>query len=462
MKPKQPEITPQRDAFRVDLRDIVDPRHELVRMSDHIDWEACETEFTQLYADLGRPGASIRLLVGLSLLKQTYDLSDEALIQRWMENPYFQYFCGEQFFQHEPPINPTTLGRFRRRLGESGLKQLLSLTIKAGLSTGTIDEDSLKTVAADTTVMEKAVRHPNDGALLKRMQEHLVKLACEYGIQLRQTYEKEMSHMERQVGRYAHAKQFKRMRKALKKMTHRVGRLVRDILRKLAPEQSDAGVVAKLRQAVTLVAQTLTPKMKAADKLFSLHAPEVECISKGKSRKPYEFGCKVSVVTTAKEQFVLSCLAEHGTPYDGHTLDRSLRNAALNSGQVPHHALVDRGYRGSEHSDICEVHITGKKKGSGKAHPQQHRRNAIEAIIGHMKTDGQLDRNYLTGRLGDRIHAVLCGVGQNLRMILRKLRLLLFWLLETVYGRWLSAHRTVGKWVRWLMTPHEPQLKPAA
>ena len=177
----------------------------------------------------------------------------------------------------------------------------------------------------------------------------------------------------------------------------------------------------------------------------------------GKSRKPYEFGCKVSVVTTAKEQFVLSCLAEHGNPYDGHTLERSLRNAALNSGQVPHHALVDRGYRGAEHSQIAQVHITGKKKGVGKAHPQQNRRNGVEAIIGHMKTDGQLDRNYLTGRMGDRIHAVLCGAGQNMRMILRKLRALLFWLLLQVRGECGKAIHLINGLVEWLQTVlHSP------
>lgn len=280
MKPEETQKTPQIDAFRVDLRDIVNPRHELVQICDHIDWESCHSEFSRLYADLGRPGSSVRLLVGLSLLKHTYDLSDEALIQRWVENPYYQYFCGEQFFQHKPPINPTTLGRFRRRLGEAGMKQLLSLTIKAGLSTGTIEDDSLKTVAVDTTVMEKAVRHPNDGALLKRAQEHLVKLAHEYGVKLRQTYEKEMSKLELQVGRYAHAKQFNRMRKALKAMASRVGRIARDILRKLKPENSDGHVLNKLKQAATLIKQARNPKMKAIAKLFSLHAPEVECISK--------------------------------------------------------------------------------------------------------------------------------------------------------------------------------------
>jgi len=429
MKPKSIKHTPQRDAFRPELRDIIDPRHELIQLSNHIDWDACEAEFSQLYADLGRPGSSIRLLVGMNLIKHTYALSDEDVVQRWVENPYMQFFCGEQYFQHEPPIDPTTLGRFRRRLGEPGMKQLLSLTVQAGLSTGTIEQDSLKTVAVDTTVLEKAIHHPTDGFLLKRAQEHLVKLAKSYGIKLRQTYEKELKKLALKVGRYAHAKQFRRMRRDLKKMARRVGRLVRDILRNLPPEHSDESVVIKLKQAATVMAQATNPKTKAADKLFSLHAPEVACIAKGKSRKPYEFGCKVSVVSTAKEQFVLCCRAEHGNPYDGHTLEQSLRSAAVISGQQPHHALVDRGYKGAENSQISEVHITGRRRGKGRAHQQQNRRNAIEAIIGHMKTDGLMDRNYLKGTKGDRIHAVLCGVGQNLRMILKKLRELLFWLI---------------------------------
>ena len=164
--------------------------------------------------------------------------------------------------------------------------------------------------------------------------------------------------------------------------------------------------------------------MKGKDKLYSLHAPEVECISKGKARTPWEFGCKVSVLATAKEQFILACDAHHGKPYDGHILQSTIISASATTGEILPATLVDRGYKGAEKTEFTEVHITGRKKGKGKAHAHQNRRNAIEAIIGHMKTDGLLSRNRLLGREGDRINAILCGAGQNLRLILKKLRLL--------------------------------------
>lgn len=425
MKPKKKPHQPQRNYLQPELRDIVNPRHELVLLNDSLDWPALEAHFESFYpVHNGRPGVSVRLLAGLHLIKHIYALSDDASLAQWLVNPYFQLLCGEQYFQHKLPTQPSSMTRFRQRVGADGMEILLRQTIQLGKQVGLIDDDSLKVVVADTTVMEKAIAPPSDLRLLKRLQEHLVALAKAQGVSLRQTYEKDLKRWQRKGGGYARARQFKRLFSIINRMASRVGRLVRELLRKVDPAEALPGFIALMDKASRLLHQAKRTGQR--DKLYSVHAPEVECIAKGKAHKPYEFGCKVSVVTTADRQFVLASHAIHGNPYDGHTLHQTLCRAVTNTGQVPHSVLVDRGYRGAERKvDFTHVHISGKKTGLGKAHPQQHRREAIEAIIGHMKTDGWLARHYLKGELGDRINAVLCGVGQNLRMILKAFRALL-------------------------------------
>lgn len=426
MKPRQPEHTPQKHFLEPELRDIINPRHELVVLSQRIGWATCEAHFGELYHQSnGRPGLPIRLLVGLHFIKHLYKLSDEQCVARWVENPYYQYFCGEQYFQHRLPLDPTSMTRFRKRLGEDGVNELLKLTIQAGLDTGTIQPESLKLVVADTTVMEKAVAYPTDTRLLAKAREYLVAQAKVHGVALRQTYAKEFRTLAFKASGYAHARQMNRLRNVQRKMRHRIGRLMRELMRKIPAEAAQAGLLSVLQRAGQAMRQSMDPKAK--DKLYAFHAPEVACIRKGKARNPNEFGCKVSVVTTANEYFVLACHALPGNPYDGHTLYGSLIKTTANTGVIPRSVLVDRGYKSAERrTDVTHVHITGRKTGRGKAHERQSRRNGIEAIIGHMKNEGHLGRNYLKGELGDRINAVLCGVGQNLRLILQKLRELLF------------------------------------
>lgn len=424
MKPKKKPQQPQRDYLKPELRDIVNPHHELVLLNDHLDWPSLEAHFESFYpVHNGRPGISVRLLAGLHLIKHLYGLSDEQTLAQWLVNPYFQLLCGEQYFQHKLPTGPSSMTRFRQRVGSAGMEKLLQESIRLGRQVGLIDDESLKVVVADTTVMEKAVAPPSDLRLLKRIQEHLVALAKAQGVKQRQTYERDMKHWQRKGGRYARAKQFKRLHKMIRLMAKRVGRLMRELLRKVAPDEALPGFMDVMDKASRLIHQAY--RTKERDKLYSLHAPEVECIAKGKAHKPYEFGCKVSVVTTADRQFVLASHALHGNPYDGHTLHRTLCHAVSNTGAIPHSVLVDRGYRGAQKRiDFTQVHISGKKVGPDKAHPLQHRRESIEAIIGHMKTDGWLSRHYLKGELGDRINAILCGVGQNLRMLLKVFRAL--------------------------------------
>lgn len=157
-----------------------------------------------------------------------------------------------------------------------------------------------------------------------------------------------------------------------------------------------------------------------------MHAPEVECIAKGKAHKPYEFGVKVGVVTTSKESFVVGMKALPGNPYDGHTLEASLEQAARLTGMAPKEVYVDRGYRGHGVTlETLKVWIAGARRGVTVAIKKKlKRRNAIEPVIGHLKSDGRLARNFLKGALGDAMNALLCGAGHNLRKILRQLALL--------------------------------------
>jgi IS5 family transposase len=289
-------------------------------------------------------------------------------------------------------------------------------------------------VVVDTTVMEKAIAHPTDSRLYHRARERLVKLAREHGVPLRQSYARKSKQALHKAGRYGHAKQFRRMRREVKKLKNWLGRVVRDIERKIAGEPLLAEVFA---ESLALARRLLAQTRDSRGKLYSLHAPEVECIAKGKARKPYEFGVKVAVAVPVSTPFVIASQALPGNPYDGHTLYRTLTQCFKHTGEVVRRAFVDRGYAGSDQGPTA-VHIAGKTRGLTRTLKRKlKRRNAIEPVIGHMKEDGRMDRNWLRGPQGDAMHALLCGAGQNLRLILWKLRLLFAWIFST----WLRVER---------------------
>ena len=437
----RPRPEEQDDPLRPRLVDMIDGRHELVKLAALIDWEVFEREWAGFFpSHRGRPAAEPRLVAGLLYLQHAYRLSDEAVVARWVENPYFQQFTGETFFQHRPPIDPSSLTRWRGRIGEEGVEWLLTQTIRAGQKSGMIDEDSARRVAVDTTVMEKNIAYPTDARLYERARDQLAALAQEAGVDLRQTYARLAPRLALQVGRYAHAKQFKRMRKALKKLKGYTGRVMRDLRRQLEdiPEGNLRDrIIAKL----ALVSQLLHQQPKGADKLYALHEPEVDCISKGKARVRYEFGCKVSVATTLDEGFVVGMRSFPGNPYDGHTLNEALEQVEILTDQRPNLAVVDRGYRGHG-VEATRVLISGTRRGlTPKLIADLRRRSAIEAEIGHMKTDGRLTRCPLTGTVGDAIFAVLCACGHNIRKILAHLRAWLAWIVATILNAVYQPHR---------------------
>jgi IS5 family transposase len=420
MRPKSSNSTPQGDLFRSRLENILNRNHELYRLAELVSWEAFDEEFGVLYAEKkGRPGIPIRLLVGLTYLGHAFGLSDEEVVRRWPENPYWQFLCGESYFQHKLPIDPSSLSRWRKRIGEEGAQFVLKQTVVAGLKSETVKEFSLNRVSVDTTVQCKAVRYPTDSRLYNRSRQRLVNLAQKHDIPLRQSYARLGPRAELKTGRYLHARQSKRAKREIKRLKTFLGRVYRDICRKLEQRPE---VRVLFAEELTKAEQLLSQERQSKNKLYSLHAPEVECIAKGKVHKKYEFGVKVSVATTNRDNFVVGMFAEHGNPYDGHTLSRALRQIKEITGKAIERCYVDRGYRGHGIEDT-EVFISGRKRGmTPQMKRELKRRSAIEPVIGHMKADGKLDRNYLAGVLGDKINALLCGAGHNIRTILRKLR----------------------------------------
>ncbi len=416
------------ELFQQPLSELINLQHPLVKLAELIDWSVFETRWTEFFPSrTGRPASSPHLIAGLLYLQHTFACSDEDLLWTWVENPYWQHFCGETYFQHEPPIDPSSLTRWRQRIGEEGVEWLLTETIEAARRGKVVKAKSFEKIIIDTTVMEKAVAYPTDSRLLERGRQHLVKLAGALGITLRQNYNREAPRLAAQVGRYAHAKQYRRMRASLKSLRTLVGRVWRDIDRKR--DRQDELQNAKVASILARVKRLLAQKPKDKNKLYSLHAPEVECISKGKARQPYEFGVKVTVATTHKEGLVVGMRSLPGNPYDGHTLPEAIEQVTILTEQKPKAVFVDKGYRGVSVEGVT-IWRSGQKRGvTPSIRKAIHRRSAIEPAIGHMKNEGKLRRNWLKGSLGDALNAVLCGAGHNLRMILRAIRLFYAWLL---------------------------------
>jgi len=439
MGPKDDRQTPQHDLFRMELANLINPRHPLVQLAERIDWSVFEQKWAGFFpSTTGRPAAPPRLIAGLLYLQHAYNLSDEAVLERWLESPYFQYFCGEQYFQHELPIDPSSMTRWRKRIGEEGVEELLAQTIETARREGLVKRKSLERITVDTTVQEKAITYPTDAKLYARAIRNLGKEARRHGIPLRQSFARKAPETLLRVNRYAKAKQMKRKRRATRQLKTYLGRLTRDIERKLvdAPESATTALRPQLRKARRLLEQT----RKDPDKLLAWHAPEVEVIGKGKVAKPWEFGVKVSVAVTNRESFVVGCRTMPNRPYDGHTLNEALEQAEILSGVRPTHCYVDRGYKGALGLPGMKVFHSGQRRGvdTRRLRRELRRRSAVEAVIGHMKTDGRMDRCRLKGRLGDAMNAVLAAAGHNIRLLLRAmaalLRALLGWLLTRLRG----------------------------
>ena len=446
------------DFFRARLDSMIDMRHPLAVLATRMPWAAIEASLAPLLAhkdrsgrlvedadlfgptaqlagaglsNAGRPRLPLRLMVALLYLKHAFNLSDEELCERWSENVVWQFFSGMAYYEPRLPCDATQIGRFRRVLGEAGVEQLLKSTIEASVSMGAVKKTEFERIIVDTTVQEKAIAHPTDSRLLEIARHKVASSAKRCGIALKQTFAKEGKELRRKAGGYAHAKQFKRLRRTVKRQRTILGALMRNARRGLesisqgvAGHEPTALAITELMMWLDRAERIRTQERHSKNKLYALHAPEVECIGKGKARKPYEFGVKVSLAVTHKSGLMVGARSFPGNPYDGHTLAEQLEqtNTLLQDlGVKPTTAVVDLGFRGVDEA-CAPVQIIHRGKFKSLDVQQRRwlkRRQAIEPAIGHTKSDNRMDRCWLGGSSGDALHAVLCAAGFNIRWLLR-------------------------------------------
>ncbi|AAM39954.1 IS5-like element IS1478 family transposase [Xanthomonas campestris pv. campestris] len=427
------EHMPAEELFRSRLENQIDLRHPLAQLSQRMPWTALEQALSSrlpaTQAGGGRPALPVRLIAGLLYLKHAYDLSDEAVCERWLENPYWQFFTGEVVFQTRLPCDASSLTRWRQRLDEAGMEELLAHTINAAHAMQAVDARELSRVIVDTTVQEKAIAYPTDSRLLEVARKKLVLLAKRYGIGLRQSYARQGPALSRKAGRYAHARQFKRMQRVLRRQRTVLGRVLRDIARKL--DQVEPGVRERIAVWLERAQRLYTQRPKDKQKLYALHAPEVECIGKGKARQAYEFGVKVGIAVTACKGLVVGARSFPGNPYDGDTLAEQLeqtRGLLQDLSVEPTVAIVDLGYRGREVDGVQVLHRGKAKTLTRRQWRWIKRRQAVEPVIGHLKDDCRLRRCRLKGAQGDALHVLGCAAGYNLRWLLRWIAFLRAWM----------------------------------
>jgi IS5 family transposase len=407
----------QIDLFGSRLENLLDSTHPLYRLADRVDWQRFELRFGMHFAQgTGRPALSTRLMVGLEYLKYIMNESDEAVVEKFVENPYWQYFCGFEHFSHQLPCHPTSLVRWRGRFGTKGAELMLAETIEVAKKVGLATPDSLAEVHIDTTVQPKAIAYPRDARLLDTARRALIREAKRLGVILKQTYVRLGKRALLMHAQALHRGEKKLAKRQLRKLRTYLGRVVRDFERKLAEP------TAKTARLLGIVKKILGQTKSSKKKIYSVHAPEVVCIAKGKANVKYEFGSKVSIATTVKGSWVVGVNSFPSNPFDGHTIPDVLCQIKETTGSYPDAAYCDRGYQGSAGTIFStQVYVQGKSS-SGVDDATKRKlksRAAIEPVIGHLKQDHRLDRNFLLGIFGDQINAVMAGCAFNLRKVLR-------------------------------------------
>lgn len=440
---RDPHGDPQIELFKIELIRILDMRHPMVVLAQNIDWAGFEKSFASMWHDSeGRPALSTRLMVALHYLKYTFDLSDEAVVEGWLQNPYWQYLSGMRYFEHEVPLDPSSMSRWRGRAGRSGLEELLQQTIRAGLKLKAITASQLKRVNIDTTVEQKHIRFPTDSRLDDRARERLVKAARKEGIPLRQTYSRVGKRLLHEQSRDAHARQYKRAQRCQKKLRTLLGRVIRDIEKKKGPLPA-----WRLDGLLETARRIHSQQRHDKKKVYSMHEPQVECLSKGKAHQKYEFGVKASIATTSRGGWHVGAMSCPGSPYDGHTLQGSLEQMKRLAGRLPEEAYVDMGYRGHgcpQGEGLPRIHVAKRRRGTIPKNVWRwmRRRSAVEPGIGHLKSEHRLERNRLWGPQGDMANVILSAAGMNFRK-------LLVWLAKL--WRFILASL-----LRWFRLPNQP------
>lgn len=419
------------------LLDQLNPKHPLLQLAKTIPWSYFEEAFSPLYSTKGRPAKPIRLMVGLCILKHLEDKSDESLIRHWVQNPYWQAFCGEVEFQWQFPCDPTDLIYFRKRIGEDGFNKILAVSIVIHGQSAREEE-----VCIDSTVQEKHITFPTDAKLYRKISVRCKKIAKRYGIKQRRTYSKELKQLKLACRFSGHPQNRVKARKAVKRLKTIAGRLLRELQRQLPAE-----ALQRLEEEFALFSKGLSQKRGDKNKLYSLHEPHVYCMSKGKEHKRYEFGTKVSIAATRDSKIIVGAMAFDENKYDGHTLPEVLLQIEKLCGQAPKYGLCDRGYKGRKKFHGTRILIPGvSAQNADKSQVELMRkrfrkRAGIEPVIGHLKSDHRLNRNRLKGFIGDQINVLMAAAAFNFRKWMRMLFLALkSGSLEQLLGVWIERN----------------------
>lgn len=425
----------QPNLFHSPLRDMLDSHDPLIVLADAVNWEEFDKSFAKYYSDEGRPAKPIRMMVGLLLLKQIENLSDENVVLQWKRNPYYQYFCGMSEYQPALPCDPTELVKFRQRIGKKGVEKIFEMSVRMH---GKDAEE--KQVIVDTTVQEKNVTYPTDGKLAMKMIHHLHKIAKAEGIQLRRTYVKEIKQHRISLRFFRHPKKIKKARAAMKRLETITGILIRDIQRNLSEDKH-----SHYEETFGVFKKVIGQKQKDKHKIYSLHEPHIYAIAKGKDHKKYEYGVKASIVTTQKSGIIIGVAAHATNEHDSKTLKTALQSANANRTSPVQEAICDRGYRGVKEVEGATVSIPGRPLKRDTKYQRElkrkkfRRRAAIEPLIGHLKADHRLSRNYLKGFVGDEINLLLAATAFNLKKWMNHFFTFIFMLKAAMFAYVLMA-----------------------
>ncbi len=430
MKGKLPNQD-QKNMFRPVLKEIINPIHALVVLSHQIDWDEFEDSFSPLYSHTGQPGVPIRSMVGLLLLKRIYNLGDETVMEQWLQNPYFQHFCGEAEFQWEYPCDPSDLVHFRKRIGQGGAEKIFQLSVQ----TRKKEIKTKKDVLIDTTAQEKNITYPTDAKLLLKVIRHCNKIAKQENINQRQTYKRTMKKLLLKQRFAHHPKRKKEARAALRKLRTIAGRLVRELERVL-----DENAIKQHAEQLIIFNKVVAQQKQDKNKIYSLHEPSTSCIAKGKAHKKFEFGSKVSFAVVPGVNIIVGVKNFNGNPNDTTTLQPALDNVEKMSGIKFKNAIVDRGYRGKKEVNGTTIVIprppNAKQPYTKETMRKKCRsRAAVEPVIGHVKHDCRMVRNYLKGTIGNHVNANLAAAGFNFRGLLKKIKEEILWALFLINRR---------------------------
>ena len=398
------------------LEDTLNQKHPMYILANKVNWQLFEDSFAPLYcSDNGRPAKPIRLMVGLLILKHLRNISDESVVEQWSENVYYQYFCGQKEFIPVEPCEASELVHFRHRIGESGIELILKESIRIN---GNDSHDS--TASIDTTVQEKNITFPTDSKLHRKIIDKCRKIAQKENLPIRQSYTRTLKKLSYDQRFRNHPRNKWKARKADRKEKTISGRLVRELERNLLPN-------SRYQSQIDLFKRILSQKKSDNNKIYSVHEPDVQCISKGKEHKKYEFGNKVSIIYTQTTGVIIGAMGFRN-PYDGHTVEPALEQTQRLLGKRTIKTLIgDRGYKGKRQINDTIIEIpkpfSNKKQsqyGQNKLKKQFRRRAAIEPINGHLKTDHRLNRNFYKGITGDNINVMLAAAAFNFKRMMNK------------------------------------------